>query len=160
MPCFLMDINHFHEVGMSARGVLAFRFEGQEYVTYNHSDSDPEALGARIVRFAREHLHGREAIQAFGRKLAAVEWIARARGARWFCLQGADLLAAIAGQRVTRIIHHRRLFQPCRDCEFAYLLDLDAGILEFWDLPARAETFPLASISDRAVGIMECGRPN
>jgi hypothetical protein len=143
---------------MSTRGLLAFRFEGQDYVTYNHSDSYPRALGARIVHFAEEHLKGEEAIQAFGRKLAAVAWVSRSRDARSACLQGEDLLTAIAGQRVTRIVHDSQLFLTCLDCEFAYILDLDAGVLEFWDLPERAESFPLAKISSCAVGVMECGR--
>jgi hypothetical protein len=143
---------------MSTRGLLAFRFQGQDYVTYNPSDSYPKALGARIVRFAQEHLNGDEAIQAFGRKLAGLEWVARARDARSACLHGADLLTAIAGARVNRIVRDSRLFQTRMDCEFAYILDLDAGVLEFWDLPERAESFPLASISPCAVGVMECGR--
>jgi len=35
--------------------LLSFRFNGQDYVTYNHSDSYPKALGAWICRFAQEH---------------------------------------------------------------------------------------------------------
>jgi len=142
----------------STRGLLAFRFEGLDYVTYTHSDSYPRGLGRGIVHFAQAHLNGREAIRAFGRKLAALEWLSRPRDARSGCPQGVDLLHAIAAGRVSRIVHDRQLFRTCLDCEFAYILDLDAGVLEFWDLPERAESFPLASISACAVGVMECGR--
>jgi hypothetical protein len=110
---------------MSTRGLLAFRFEGLDYVTYNHSDSFPRALGRRIVHFAQERLNGRE---------------------------------AIAAGKVSRIVHGRQLFRTCLDCEFAYILDLDAGVLEFWELPERAESFPLDSISVCAVDVMESGR--
>lgn len=143
---------------MSTRGLLAFRFEGLDYVTYNHSDSYPRALGAEIAKFAQEHLDGEEAIQAFGQKIKAVEWVSRARDARSADLQGGELLAAIAGGRVTRIVHDCQMFQTCMDCEFAYILDLDGGVLEFWDLPERALVYPLASIGPCTVGIMECAR--
>jgi len=72
---------------VSTRGLLAFRFEGQDYVTYNYSDSYPRALGTEIVKFAQEHLN-----------------------------------------------------------------------LEFWDLPERAVSFPLATITPCAVGVMDCER--
>jgi len=143
---------------MSTRGLLAFRFEGLDYVTYNHSDSYPRALGRGIVHFAQEHLNGREAIRAFGRKLAALEWVSRPRDARSSSPQGADLLEAVAAGTLSRVVHDPQLFRTCMDCEFAYILDLDAEILEFWDLPERAEAFPLASISACAVGVMEAGR--
>ena len=46
------------------------------------------------------------------------------------------------------------------DCEFAYLLDLDAGLTEFWDLVegGQVEVFPLASLGTCAVDVMECAR--
>jgi hypothetical protein len=143
---------------MSTRGLLAFRFEGLDYVTYNHSDSYPKALGCGIVRFAREHLAGREAIRSFGRKIAAVEWLSQPRNSNSIHPQGAELLEAIACGRAHRIVHDCRIFQTALDCEFAYILDLDAEVLEFWDLPERVESFALASLSPFAVGIMECGR--
>ena len=143
---------------MSTRGLLAFRFEGRDYVTYNHSDSYPEGLGAGIVQFAQDHLDSEAAIHAFGQALAAIEWVDQARGARSTRLQGGDLLAAIASRRLTRIVHDPRMFQTCLDCEFAYLLDLDAGVLEFWDLPERMVALPLAALSPCAVGFMECER--
>lgn len=145
---------------MSTRGLLAFRFEGRDYVTYNHSDSYPKALGARIIVFAQEHLNGKEAIQAFGRKIAALEWVSPAREARAFRPQGWDLLAAIAGNRITRVLADNDLFHTCMDGEFAYVLDLDKRVLEFWDMPGheRVASFPLVSISLCAVDIMECER--
>jgi hypothetical protein len=53
---------------MSTRGLLSFRFNGQDYVTCNHSDSDPKALGSWICQFAQEHLNSEAAIETFGRK--------------------------------------------------------------------------------------------
>ena len=35
---------------MSTRGLLSFRFRGQDYVTYNHHDSYPKGLGAWVAR--------------------------------------------------------------------------------------------------------------
>jgi hypothetical protein len=143
---------------MSTRGLLAFRFEGLDYVTYNHSDSYPKGLGRGIVHFAQEHLRGRDSIQAFGRKLAALEWLTQPRDTSAGTPQGAELLEAIATGRVRRVVHDPQLSRTCLGCEFAYILDLDAEVLEFWDLPERAETFPLGSICSCAVGVMECER--
>lgn len=143
---------------MSTRGLLAFRFKGQDYVTYNHSDSYPAGLGIRVVLFAQGHLKGAEAIQAFGNKIAALDWVTRPWGRRSDCPQGGELLAAIAEDRITRVVQDSHLFRTGLDCEFAYILDLDSEILEFWDLPEKREFFPLASINICMVDTMECER--
>jgi hypothetical protein len=129
---------------------LALRFRGLDYVTYNHHDSAPESLGARITRFAREFLGSAEATHAFGRKVAALEWVQCPRRARSAPLQGADLLVAIARGEVTRIVKDDGLFRTCLDCEFAYILDLDGGTLECWDLRERMHSFPLAELGPPA----------
>jgi hypothetical protein len=141
---------------MSTRGLLGFRFQGQDYVTYNHSDSYPRYLGALIVDFIRDQLGSEEAVQAFGRKIACLDWFS-GDGARSFAIQGRALLDAIAAGAVNRIPRDQTLFQTCLDCEFAYVLDLDQGLLEFWDLPDKVETFRLVSIPFFAETEMECG---
>jgi hypothetical protein len=143
---------------MSTWGLLSIRFLGQDYVTYNHSDSYPRCLGARIVHFAQEHLQGAEAIRTFGQKTAALKWDLPAGSARQARIHGGDLLAAIARGEITHVAKDEGLFQTCLDCEFAYILDLDEAVLEFWDLPERAVFFPLASINSCAVGVMDCER--
>ena len=34
---------------MSTRGAIGFRFNGKDYITYNHYDSYPSALGQRVI---------------------------------------------------------------------------------------------------------------
>ena len=143
---------------MSTRGLLGFRVNGQDYITYNHSDSYPQWLGMRVVQFAHDHLHSLEAIQAFGRKIEALGWDLIPREARSAQPQGPELLAAIAEGRVLRVGKGRDLFHTCLDCEFAYVLDLDEGQLEFWDLPDLVATFPLLDANTCNVDVMECER--
>lgn len=42
---------------MSTRGFIAFAVDGQVKVAYNHSDSYPDWLGVRVLRFLREANH-------------------------------------------------------------------------------------------------------
>lgn len=143
---------------MSTRGILSIRFQGLDYTTYNHSDSYPKALGLRIVLFAMEHLRSLEWIHAFGMKIARLDWTCRGRGSGERNPQGGDLLFAIASDKVDRVAMDNSLFQTGLDCEFAYVLDLDQGVLDFWHLPERVESFQLATISQCAVDVMECER--
>lgn len=145
---------------MSTRGLMSFRFEGQDYVTYNQSDSYPKALGARICLFAQENLNTKAAIDSFGQKLKALEWVDGFRKRDTTQPQGGALLEAIAKGEVRRIARDNRAFRLCLDCEFAYILDLDEDVMEFWDLIAGecVETFSLGSRSLCAVDTMECER--
>lgn len=34
---------------MGTRGFIAYRLRGRYYITYNHYDSDPPNLGARLI---------------------------------------------------------------------------------------------------------------
>ena len=145
---------------MSTRGLLSFHFQGQNYVTYNHSDSYPKALGAWICLFAQEHLNSKASIKSFGQKLQALEWVDGFGQRDTAQLQGGALLEAIAKGKVQRIARDNRAFRLCMDCEFAYILDLDKDVMEFWDLVAgeQVETFTLDSLSLCAVDVMECER--
>lgn len=142
---------------MSTRGLLALRFGGRDLVTYNHFDSYPEGLGAGILRFAREHLEDREAIRAFRRKVEALEWVeAGDRTARLFQPQGSDLLEAIAGGELRRAVCGPDLYGSCLDCEYAYVLDLDEGVLECWDLREKVRSISLGSLEGSSAGDLVC----
>jgi len=137
---------------------LSIRFQGADYTTYNHSDSYPKGLGLQIVLFAMKYLNNFESIQAFGKKIAQMEWQSTGRGEPAHHPQGGELLHAIATDKIDRVAMDNGLFQTGLDCEFGYTLDLDQGVLVFWDLPERVESFPLATISQCAVGVMDCER--
>lgn len=140
---------------MNHRGLLCLRYRGQDHVSFHPSEGGPRALGAAIVRFVRERLQAPGAAQAFGRKAAALSRCGR--GAAPGC-RGEALLAAIdRGEPVPlgRDDCLRRLWQ---ECDYAYVLDLDEGALEFWDLRERVATFPLARLGEAAVTVMAaCG---
>jgi len=145
---------------LSTRGLLSFRFNGQDYVTYNHWDSYPKALGTWICRFAQEHLRSDLARKSFGQKIQALEWVEGFGNSEATRLQGRELLEAIAKDEVRQVTRNNQAFRTFLDCEFAYVLDLDAGLMEFWNLVegGQVEAFPLVPISTFAVDVMECAR--
>lgn len=145
---------------MSTRGLLSFRFKGQNYVTYNHCDSYPKALGSWVCRFAEEHLNSPASITTFGQKIQTLSWVDYPGDQGATALQGRELLEGIVKGEVLRVARNNQAFSLCHDCEFAYILDLDAGLLEFWDLldGNRLEVFPLVSLTTCAVDRMEWSR--
>lgn len=143
---------------MSTRGLMTLRHGGRDFITYIHSDAYPRGQGSRIIRFALDHLDSEEAIGRFGGMVARLTWVSRARGPRLTDPQGGDLLAAIARGAATHVHADPEALRTRHDCEFAYVLDLDAGVLEFWELPWRVEAFALESLSSCAVDVMECAR--
>lgn len=101
---------------MSTRGLLSIRFLGQDYLTYNPSDSYPKHLGAGVVRFAHTHLQTSEAILAFGWKIAGLKWVHPFSKAWSPRIQGADLLEAVAKGEIAWACKDNSLFQTCLDC--------------------------------------------
>lgn len=56
---------------MSTRGFLGFVAEGQEKITYNHSDSHPDGLGRDVLHFVRQLVkEGPEALASAKRRAA------------------------------------------------------------------------------------------
>lgn len=140
---------------MPHTALLCLRHRGQEFVTYHADGGGPRALGAEIVRFARERLQAPDAARAFGRKAASLS--RSGRGAAPGC-RGAALLAAIDRGEPVPLGRADCLKNHWPSCDYAYVLDLDEGALEFWDLRERLATFPLERLGEAAVTVMaDCG---
>lgn len=135
---------------MGTRGVYGFRTFGQHKLTYAHDSSNPKSLGVRIAEFIRatpqaqlsplaqaielveEHTPATEA------QVAECEHYANTRcGSQqfndWYCLlrktQG-DLSAYAQGLRY--MIDSSKYVKAASDCEWLYVLDVDADALEVY----------------------------
>lgn len=138
---------------MGTRGVLGFRLNGQDKVTYNHFDSYPEHLGTTMVNFAKQVAEDIESYKVRVERLTLVDEndpvdedvLAQARAldlvnknvgnqsdADWYCvLRGAQ------GQPETYLIlgvmpDWAGFLKDSLFCEYAYIINLDDETLEFY----------------------------
>ncbi len=132
---------------MPTRGLVCVHYQGQDFVTYDHTEGHPRQIGARLARFALTCLQEEEeANRCAGPKVTPLARAKRARSAHASRLHGEALLAAIAHGETAQAVAGDAFSLDCRDCQYALLLDLDEGVVEFWDLSDRIESFPLASL--------------
>ena len=142
---------------MGTRGLYGFRKNGKDKVTYNHWDSYPEGLGIEVIRFCNRH--SIEELSAIYDKIVLIdeestptpeeiEW-AKCRGLydptvsnrseqNWYCLlrglQGDLLRLDIiisSGDKCYMIDNHGFITDSLM-CEYAYIINIDTGKLEFW----------------------------
>lgn len=142
---------------MSTRGLYGFRKGGMDKTTYNHSDSYPEWLGDKISKLCVSCVPDK--MSAFFDRITLVEecgkpnkaqqefcmdsgWYNPNVGERspedWYCLlrelQGniTELDKAIRGSGVFFMIDNHDFIKDSLFCEYAYIINLDSGNLEFW----------------------------
>lgn len=135
---------------MSTRGAIGFRIGGKDKVTYNHSDSYPSYLGAAMLTFLR--VNSVEAIALAARSIQVVAedakptpeqvkecarftdlGVSRQSPDDWYCLlrnaQG-EPQEYIKGLRYMTDSH--RFLRDSLFCEYAYIINLDEDVFEFY----------------------------
>ena len=142
---------------MSTRGAYGFRKNGVDKITYNHFDSYPSGLGADFARFcARVGAEGLnrlcdEATLVQSRATPTKEQIEECVKAGyfdesvgdrsekdWYCLLRGLMgnfdeyeRLAETGERLY-MIDDADFLKDSLFCEYAYVANLDEGVLEFW----------------------------
>lgn len=142
---------------MGTRGICGFKVDGEYKLTYNHFDSYPESLGKDVVEFVRNVVKQDRLIELI-EKVRAVELVDESDTApeelvekyrefgndrvgsqdakEWYCLlrelQGVAGLEAILDKGVTHMIDSKEFMKHSLFCEYAYIIDLDDGVLEFY----------------------------
>ena len=137
---------------MGTRGMYGFRFNGVEKCSYNHFDSYPDYLGANMAEFCEKHSVD-EMKRLFNRiKLVsedsvpsdaqidkmepfADETVGKRTVQDWYCLlrelQGdLEKLIQIPGE--VYMIDNHDFIKDSLFCEYAYIIDLNKEVLEFW----------------------------
>ena len=137
---------------MSTRGACGFRIDGEDKVTYNHSDSYPECLGVNILSFLRET--NSQAMRQIARRIRLVSeedyptdeekerfaemglmelGVGSQSDDDWYCLlrnaQG-DLSWYLRGLDV--MIDSQDFLGDGLFCEWAYIINLDEETLEVY----------------------------
>lgn len=143
---------------MSTRGLYGFRKGGIDKTTYNHSDSYPEWLGEQISKFCTAVTP--EQMSDFFDRIIMVDedasptkeqqdyciaagwynpYVGEKSPAHWYNLlreiQGnmAELDKAVRSDKDFYMIDSSEFIKDSLFCEYAYIVNLDTGMLEFWE---------------------------
>jgi hypothetical protein len=155
---------------MGTRGAVGVKVGKKYYVTYNHFDSYPNGLGKNMVEFCQkvQKESGWETLKKNMKQVklvsekskVPVEWqqkyaeycdttVSEQTASRWYCLlrklQGVGILEAIYSGKVSHMINSFSFLKDSLFCEYAYIINLDTGFLEFYEgfNTQKDETNPL-----------------
>ena len=136
---------------MGTRGAYGFRIGGADKVTYNHFDSYPDGLGLDIVRFIQETDSAELVGIALETELVdldstpTAEQIAKCRNAGtvnlgvseqseddWYCLLRGAQGELGTLREAPYMIEGASFLADSLFCEWAYIINLDAGTLEIY----------------------------
>lgn len=132
---------------MSTRGLIVVVFEDKVRIAhYNHFDSYPSGLGLGVLGFARELMD--ESIAPGGRmgefkkRLKDVEFSVRSHTSNLYSTEGVDLLYGVLIGRIKSTVNSLDFANDLLFCEWAYVLDLDLGLLEVYKGVNTRQTEP------------------
>lgn len=139
---------------MSTRGLWGFVIDGEEKLTYNHSDSYPGGLGETLLRFCRDEWvkDGAEGASDDARMLALVSeqtnpteeqkrnlrrFLKNPNGYKddeidWYWLLRATQGDARKTLDAGHMIDGREFAKDSLFCEWGYVIDLDRGVFEVY----------------------------
>jgi hypothetical protein len=167
------------EQAMSTRGCLGVATGGKLYLAYCHSDSYPSWLGVRVAGFCeavRRLGKWKELAQAYSQVTlvqnsdpvppAARQFYAFDAGVNggdkntWYCwlraFQGIEGMRAVLRGTCRHIEDHSAFPEDSLFCEWAYVVDLDKGVLEvykgFQSKPHTKGRFATATPEQHASG--------
>jgi hypothetical protein len=135
---------------MGTRGTLGFRKNGVDKLMYNHFDSYPSGLGAKVIEFLKNT--SIEEMSAIFDKIEMIDgdvkptaqqieeckkWtnltVSEKSADDWYCLlrdaQG-ELSAFKEGLRY--MLEANDFIKDSLFCEYGYIINLDDNVLEFW----------------------------
>jgi hypothetical protein len=135
---------------MGTRGSIGFRIDGKDYLAYNHSDSYPSGLGTEFVAEVKKLIKDKKLAE----KVRAIRLVKRGdkptpadveklkpytdlgvgnqSTSDWYCLlrnaQGSLKATIDSGY----ILDNATFIHDSLFCEYAYILNLDTGNVEFY----------------------------
>jgi hypothetical protein len=136
---------------MSTRGTLGFRLNGQDKVTYNHSDSYPSWLGVRVLSFVRNTTEAE--MTAIADKITLVDdctpptpeqiqicvdagmcnlTVANQSETDWYCLMRNAQGDLNTYKTIPFMIDSANFLEDSLFCEWAYIINLDEKTLEIY----------------------------
>jgi hypothetical protein len=135
---------------MGTRGAFGFRIDGEDKVTYNHFDSYPASLGLTVVQYVKNH--DDEELREVARRIVLVDGrkdcppelarryskfsdfgVSKQRSDDWYCvLRNAQGEPEAWHQGLDHMVDKRDFLADSLFCEYAYIVNLDDGTLEFY----------------------------
>jgi len=137
---------------MSTRGCVGFLIDGEEKVTYNHSDSYPSGLGVDVFQFVRDfstdklkeiarsielvdrnsnptqkqigHCFSYEIVDLGGGNQFVEDW--------YWLLHNAQRNLNLYADGLKYMIDSRNFLYDSVFCEYAYIINLDTELLEVY----------------------------
>ena len=140
---------------MGTRGLYGFRYRGIDKTTYNHYDSYPDCLGSDMLEYCSKHDVERmkkiydniylvnesdKPSQKDIKLCLTAGWydgnVSRKTTEEWYCLlrntQGdLSVYDSYMDGKLPMIDNHE-FIQDSLFCEYAYIINLDEEVLEFW----------------------------
>lgn len=135
---------------MSTRGAIGFRINGQDKMTYNHSDSYPSWLGVQFVEQVRKLVKRadlNEKVEAINvvdgdtpptaDEKAKLVWYANLSVSDqtaddWYCLLRNAQGKLDEYVKCGYMLAGNDFITDSLFCEYAYILNLDRGVVEFY----------------------------
>lgn len=135
---------------MGTRGAFGYRIDGQDSVTYNHCDSYPDGLGSNMVDYVGAY--SIEALAEAARRIVLVEErdkapremveryrefadlsVASRDPADWYVLlRGVQRNPGAFHAGVDHMINGNWFLKDSLFCEWAYIVNVDDGVLEVY----------------------------
>jgi hypothetical protein len=135
---------------MSTRGLWGFRYKGKDKLTYNHFDSYPDQLGKKICTFIYKHtlkqlkeiaskiqMVNKRTLPAAKQIEACQPWTDLSVGNQsendWYCLlRAAQGTPSVYDTKLKYMIDDKNFIKDSLFCEYAYIINLDSKMLEFY----------------------------
>ena len=140
---------------MGTRGLYGFRYRGNDKTTYNHYDSYPDWLGSDMLEYCSKHdvetmkkiydniYLVNESVKPTQKDIdlcVTAGWydgnVSRQTPDEWYCLlrntQGdLSVYDSYMDGKLPMIDNHH-FIEDSLFCEYAYIINLDDEVLEFW----------------------------
>lgn len=113
---------------MSTRGAVGFKLDGEYKVVYNHGDSYPSFLGAKVVNFCEE-MEKRNLWEYLSHQVAGIE---ECEDRLTHAEEGINFLWGTFEGSVRKFQQYLSFMSDGLFCEYGYIIDLDELQLKFY----------------------------
>lgn len=116
---------------MASYGAIGFKHNGSYLITdAGRLSAHPEHLGNCVVEFVRKSLSSDSAVEDF---ISKVSNLTLTSGELEGSAVGSEILEGIKAGTVKRLASSPDLLKNSYSCDYAYILNLDDRVLEFYD---------------------------
>lgn len=117
---------------MSTRGVIGFRKNGKDKLSYEHYDSYPSSLGEDVLKVCKM-----TSVEAFHKAYDRIKFVTRETltpEVKQLLMETSDMFKAyVDGESpLTFMVNNNDFIKSSLFCEWGYIVNLDNNTLEIW----------------------------